>query len=61
MVKNEIEYEVCISCGKVTDVPKTMVVQKRDNYFDGAGQVCRECGYRLRMISEKKRKNDMGI
>ena len=48
MLKNEIEYEVCISCGKVTDVPKTMVVQKRDNYIDGAGQVCRECGYRLK-------------
>ena len=63
MVKNEVEYEGCISCGKVTDVPKTMVVQKRDNYIDGAGQVCRECGYRLKAEyeSRNKRKNDMGV
>ena len=37
-----IEYEICISCGKVTDVPKTMVVQKRDNYI-GKSTVYRCC------------------
>ena len=55
------EFEKCVSCGKITDVPKMMVVQKRENYLEGAGQLCRECGYRFRKENNKKRKNDMGV
>ena len=58
-----IEYEVCISCGKVTDVPKNLIVQKREFYIEGAGQLCTKCGHRLKAEYEgrNKRKNDMGV
>lgn len=35
--------EVCVLCGKVTDVPITEPLEQRMNYLPGAGQLCKEC------------------
>lgn len=40
--KHEL-YEECISCGIVTQTPKTLDVSKRLYYIEGVGQMCREC------------------
>lgn len=51
-----IEYEICVSCGKLTGVPKNLIVQKREFYIEGAGQLCEKCGRRLKQEDEAKRK-----
>jgi recombinational DNA repair protein (RecF pathway) len=56
-----IEYEVCVGCGEVTNVPKNLIVQKREFYIEGAGQLCEKCGRRLKQENEPKRKNDLGV
>jgi len=35
--------EKCIMCNVETDVPRSMHVDVRVNYIDGAGQLCRNC------------------
>ena len=40
---NQEEYEVCVMCGALTDVPKSMSVDLRTGYYCGAGQLCRRC------------------
>lgn len=40
---NSDEYEICILCGRQTTVPKDMYVEFRDNYVNGAGQLCYKC------------------
>ena len=37
-------YEVCVLCGKETDVRRDTHVDMRYNYITGCGQLCRECG-----------------
>lgn len=40
----EVEQnEKCIVCNVETDVPRSMHVDFRNNYVDGAGQLCRQC------------------
>jgi hypothetical protein len=39
----EIPMEVCSYCGKKTNVPVMLNVDMRENYVDGAGQLCGEC------------------
>ena len=40
---NEEEYDICISCGKVTSYKKTDNVIYRSGYIEGAGQLCFIC------------------
>ena len=40
--KHEL-YEECISCKVVTGTPRTLDIQKRLYYINGAGQLCRDC------------------
>lgn len=40
---SESDMEICVMCGKVTAVPVTEPLDKRVNYFPGAGQLCNEC------------------
>ena len=40
--KDEI-YEICVSCRINTGVPKTLDIQERLYYIEGAGQMCRDC------------------
>jgi hypothetical protein len=37
------ELEVCIVCGKQTDIPVSRHVDYRSRYIDGAGQCCEYC------------------
>lgn len=37
------EYEICVNCGKITDVRCSTHIDLRDNYIVGAGQLCRAC------------------
>lgn len=39
----ESEYEVCVLCGKKTNIPKSRPVESRSDYLPGAGQLCHEC------------------
>ena len=37
------KYEVCVMCGAVTEIPKSMPLEMRSGYFPGAGQLCQKC------------------
>lgn len=37
------EYEVCIMCGAITDIPTSMPLKMRTGYLSGAGQLCEKC------------------
>jgi len=37
------EFEKCIMCDTVTNVPANLHIDYRHNYIDGAGQLCFEC------------------
>lgn len=41
----EVEYEICISCGEETDVRIDTPIDQRYGYIEGAGQVCSRCSY----------------
>ena len=37
------EYEVCVMCGAITDIPTSMPLKMRTGYLPGAGQLCEKC------------------
>ena len=39
----EEEYDMCVSCGKVTSFKKTDNIVYRSGYIEGAGQLCFTC------------------
>ena len=39
----EEEYDMCVSCGKVTSYKKTTHIDYRYGYIEGAGQLCFVC------------------
>lgn len=41
-VNNE-QFENCVMCDKLTNVPRSLHVDVRHNYIEGAGQLCFEC------------------
>jgi fatty acid/phospholipid biosynthesis enzyme len=45
-VKDE-RKDVCVSCGKTTDVDSSARVEMRPHYVEGAGQLCPECWRRV--------------
>ena len=47
--KNEEEYDVCITCGKVTSFKKTDHIDFRYGYIEGAGQLCFTCSQTRKM------------
>lgn len=40
---NEMEFEICVLCGKKTDVLISEPLEQRHGYLPGAGQLCKEC------------------
>lgn len=48
------EYERCILCQKMTDVPVSMPIDWRENYEVGLGQVCAECAKKQREETEQE-------
>ena len=61
VVKKDIQFERCVSCGELTNIPVNTLIQKREFYIEGAGQLCTKCGHRFKVEGEEKRKNSMGI
>lgn len=55
MEPKKTEYEICACCGKVTKVKKSTPIEFRDNYIEGAGQLCVQCVKEL--YSENKESN----
>ena len=43
----EIIYDMCISCGETTEEPIDKDINYRDNYIEGAGQLCKTCAAEL--------------
>jgi len=37
------EYDNCVNCGKETEYKRSVPVDFRDHYVEGAGQLCPEC------------------
>ena len=37
------EFERCVLCGTLVDIPKDAHIVNRDNYIEGAGQLCNKC------------------
>ncbi len=46
-MSKEVENEKCVYCGAETDVPVTMNIDLRNNYVEGAGQLCNDCANKL--------------
>ncbi len=42
-----MENEKCIICHRETNIPCDTPIELRDNYIEGAGQLCPECALRL--------------
>ena len=40
---NEEDFDICVSCGKVTSYKKTDHTDFRYGYIEGAGQLCFVC------------------
>ena len=45
----EEEYDMCVSCGKVTSHKKTDNIVYRSEYIEGAGQLCFKCSQTRKM------------
>jgi len=41
------EFEICILCKELTDVPKDLHIDKRKNYVEGVGQLCDDCAKKI--------------
>lgn len=39
----ETDYEICVICGAITNIPKSRPLGLRSDYLPGAGQLCHEC------------------
>ena len=49
------ELERCVLCGKTTEVRKDTPVELRDDYIEGAGQLCHNC---MAMVSKNQVSNE---
>lgn len=41
------DFEICILCKKLTDIPKDLHIDKRKNYVEGVGQLCDDCAQKI--------------
>ena len=54
-VMNELkteEFEHCVMCGALTNIPISTPVDWRENYELGLGQICTECAKKQREAAE---------
>ena len=56
MSEEENEIEICVSCGAETSFKKGDNVTFRQDYIEGAGQLCPECGRRNNKEAEHAQK-----
>ena len=50
---SENEGDVCVVCGRQTEIPRSVPVDFRLCYVDGIGQLCLSCWKRLNGIDPK--------
>lgn len=43
----KIQYEKCVSCDVLTDVPVNEHIDNRNYYIEGAGQLCPQCYFTI--------------
>lgn len=53
---NDEIYECCVLCGKILSIKKDLPVSKRQNYIEGAGQLCEECMKIINTVLKEKQK-----
>ncbi len=41
------QFEVCVSCHRITDVPASLPVRQRRGYIESVGQLCEDCYYEI--------------
>lgn len=46
-IKKEQEHDKCVNCGALTKEPINKDINFRDNYIEGAGQLCETCAAEL--------------
>ncbi len=49
------EFERCILCGAITDVPISLPIDLRENYEVGVGQICSACAGVQHDFEEKEK------
>lgn len=49
----KIVYEKCIICNKETNIPINRHIDLRENYVEGAGQLCPECNKEIDVFYKK--------
>lgn len=49
---NAEEYERCILCGSLTNIPISMPIDFRENYEIGCGQICDKCAKMQQKMQE---------
>jgi hypothetical protein len=43
----EVEMETCIMCNQKTNTPMHLDINYREDYIEGAGQLCSKCSSKL--------------
>lgn len=46
-IQEEKQYEQCVLCRKITDIPIELAIDYRAFYLEGAGQLCYNCFKKL--------------
>ncbi|MFH0831599.1 MAG: hypothetical protein V1886_01915 [archaeon] len=52
------EYDQCVNCGSLTPYKKSTHVDERENYVEGAGQICKTCGTEIYGKEQGETKNE---
>ena len=47
------EMDKCVFCNKETEYPKSLNIDYRLHYIEGAGQLCKECYDKIYNIKDK--------
>lgn len=55
----EIQFEKCVNCGAVTDVPCDLAIEKRNYYVSGSGQLCPNCFVEIYCSSDSSLEPDI--
>ena len=45
--KPDTNHEICVLCGKPTGILRDRDISLRDCYVEGAGQLCRDCYFKV--------------
>lgn len=45
--KTDTDQEICVLCGKPAGIPRDRDISLRDCYVEGAGQLCRDCYFKV--------------